>query len=92
MPYEEMRLRQREFFGKAYIEIYVKASVEKCAGRDVKGLYKLNKEGKLGNLSGSDDAFELPTKSEITIDTDSISIDEGCAVIIEYLRNNKYID
>ena len=41
-PYEETRRKARsmvEEFG-SFVEVYVEASVEKCAERDVKGLYE----------------------------------------------------
>src|SRR2546426_12762976 len=39
-PYREIRDEARELMGNRFVEIYVKASVEECAKRDVKGLYE----------------------------------------------------
>lgn len=91
-PYEEMRAQFREFFGNSYIELYVKAAVGVCAERDVKGLYRLSREGKLENFNGSTDVFEEPAQSNIIIDTDKTSIDESCEIVIYYLRNNGFIE
>ena len=90
-PYEEIRTQFRKFFGDAYIELYVKASVKSCVERDVKGLYKLNREGKIEHLNGSDDVFEQPKNSDIIIDTDIESVDDGCVKVVRYLRHNRYI-
>ncbi|MCL2283815.1 MAG: adenylyl-sulfate kinase [Fibromonadales bacterium] len=91
-PFEKIRMQFRNFFGDAYIEIYVRASAEICAKRDVKGLYKLNQEGKIVHLNGSDATFEVPENSDLIIDTDNTSIAKCCADIIEYLHNEGYIE
>src|SRR5437764_14321770 len=39
-PYEALRGEAREQMGERFIEVFVKASVEVCAERDVKGLYE----------------------------------------------------
>src|SRR4026207_547246 len=39
-PYRELRDEARELMGDRFIEVFVKASVEVCAERDVKGLYE----------------------------------------------------
>ena len=38
-PYKEIRDEARALMGDRFIEVYVKASVDTCAERDVKGLY-----------------------------------------------------
>src|SRR5689334_1043906 len=38
-PYKEIRNEARELMGDRFIEVFVKASVDTCADRDVKGLY-----------------------------------------------------
>ena len=38
-PYAEIRNEARQLMGDRFIEVYVKASVDTCAERDVKGLY-----------------------------------------------------
>ena len=37
-PYREIRDEARELMGERFVEIFLKASVEACARRDVKGL------------------------------------------------------
>src|SRR3954469_23606441 len=39
-PYREIRDEARGVQGDRFVEIYVKATVEECARRDVKGLYE----------------------------------------------------
>src|SRR5256885_3456935 len=39
-PYRELRDEARELMGDRFVEIFVSASVDECARRDVKGLYE----------------------------------------------------
>jgi len=41
-PYDEMRRKAREYVEEhgSFVEVFIKASVEECARRDVKGLYE----------------------------------------------------
>jgi adenylylsulfate kinase len=90
-PYAEVREGIREHIGDGYIEIYVKCSYEECARRDSKGYYKLEKEGKLKNLSGANDIYEVPKNPELVIDTEVESVDDSVEKIVKYLIDNGYI-
>jgi sulfate adenylyltransferase len=64
-PYEEDRLYNRNLiseYGK-YIEFYVDTPIEICEERDIKGLYKLARQGILKNFTGISDPFEIPTNA-----------------------------
>ncbi len=45
-----------------FAEVYVDVPQSECEARDAKGLYALQREGKLRNLPGVDAPFEAPTK------------------------------
>ena len=90
-PYEEDRIANRNLisqYGK-YIEIYMKTSIECCEKRDVKGLYKLAKEGKITNFTGISDPFEEPKTCDIILDNnESISeIETNINLILEKIYN-----
>lgn len=89
-PFEEMRCLMRETFGDSYIEIYVKCSKEVCAQRDVKGYYKLEKEGELLNLNGVNDVYEIPQRPELILETDKDTLDVCVTKIMDYLAGNGY--
>lgn len=89
-PYEEMRRQMRDALGEGYIEIYVKCSLKECEKRDVKGYYKRQREGKMQNLNGADDVFEIPQNSEIIIDTEKETVEEGVSKIQQYLWEKGY--
>lgn len=84
--YEEMRKKTRETFQEAYIEVYVKCSYEECARRDVKGYYEKQKNGKMENLNGANDTYEIPQYSDIVVDTEKESISGAVQKIMTYLE------
>ena len=59
-PYAEIRDEARELMGDRFIEVYVKASVDTCAERDVKGLYNKAFSGEIKEFTGVSDPYELP--------------------------------
>jgi adenylylsulfate kinase len=46
--------------GERFIEVYVKASVDTCAERDVKGLYAKAFAGEIKEFTGVSDPYEAP--------------------------------
>jgi adenylylsulfate kinase len=87
-PYEETRAHARatiEEFGP-FVEVYVKASVEECARRDVKGLYEKAFAGEIKGFTGVDDPYEEPSNAEIVIDTEGLSPEESARVVVERLE------
>ena len=75
-----------------FIEIYCKASLEVCESRDIKGLYKLARSGKIKNYTGIDSPYEAPENPELIIDTDKESIEDSVAIILNYLELTKIIN
>jgi adenylylsulfate kinase len=86
-PYRESRRAIREMV-KNNIVIYVKADIETCKQRDVKGKYEKALKGEYQNFSGVNDVYEEPQLAEIVIDTDKLSIDEATNTIIKYVKKN----
>lgn len=86
-PYKDSRNFVRGLC-KNFVEVYVKASVEACECRDVKGLYKKAREGKIQNFTGISDPYEAPERPEIIIETEKESIDESLAIIKDYLNKH----
>jgi adenylylsulfate kinase len=89
-PYIARRQQTREEIGK-YIEVFVKASIEECIKRDVKGMYKKALSGEIKNFTGIDDPYEEPPYPEIILDTENESVDESVQKVFEYLENNGYL-
>src|SRR5439155_21854369 len=87
-PYEETRQKARamvEQYGK-FVEVFVSASVEECARRDVKGLYEKAFAGEIKGFTGVDDPYEVPTEAEIVIDTEEHEPEESARLIVTRLE------
>jgi bifunctional enzyme CysN/CysC len=67
------------------ILVYVKASKEECAKRDVKGMWKQAKDGIISDFSGHSSNYEEPLNPDIILDTERLTINECVDRIIEYL-------
>jgi adenylylsulfate kinase len=90
-PYREARNQSRAMI-KDFVEVYVHATVEECAKRDVKGLYAKALSGEITGFTGVSDPYEPPQSPEIYIDTMSQSPDESLTAILETLEEIGYID
>lgn len=62
-------------------EVYVKASVDVCAARDPKGLYKRAFAGEIANFTGVSAPYEIPEAPDITLDTANHTAEE-CAELL----------
>jgi adenylyl-sulfate kinase len=69
-PNREVRDNLKKEFGEGFKEIYVKCSSLECAKRDVKGMWKLAKEGKIKNFTGFSANYEEPLNPDLVIDTE----------------------
>ena len=84
-PYREIRDEARELMGARFIEIHVKASVEECARRDVKGLYEKAMRGEIKEFTGVSDPYEEPFNPELVLDTEAESPEESAAKVLAVL-------
>jgi adenylyl-sulfate kinase len=87
-PYEATRRKARELveeFG-TFVEVYVRASVDECARRDVKGLYEKAFKGEIKEFTGVNDPYEEPAAPELVIDTENVGAEEGAALVVAKLE------
>lgn len=87
-PYDIVREKVRrmvESTGGRFILIYLSTSLEYCEGRDIKGLYKKAREGKLENFTGVSDPYEPPKSPNIILDTETLSVKECMDRIFSYI-------
>jgi adenylyl-sulfate kinase len=87
-PYEATRAAAREMIEEVgtFVEVYVKASVEECARRDVKGLYEKAFKGEIKEFTGVSDPYEEPSDPEIVLDTEAHSPEESAALVVSELE------
>ena len=92
-PYAETRQKAREAveqFGP-FVEVFVKASVDECARRDVKGLYAKAFAGEIKGFTGVDDPYEEPEAAEVVLDTEASSPEESAAQVLAKLEERGLI-
>jgi adenylyl-sulfate kinase len=84
-PYRAIRDEARELMGGRFVEVFVKASVETCAERDVKGLYEKAFRGDIKEFTGVSDPYEEPLSPEVVVDTESETPEESADKVIAFL-------
>jgi len=86
-PFRSEREMARELIGpENFIEVHVSTSLDICEQRDVKGLYKKARSGKLPHFTGIDSPYEPPQAAEVTIDSASTEVDAAVRQIFEQLE------
>jgi len=81
-PFESDREKAKQIIGSCFREVYIKASIETCESRDVKGLYKKARNGEIKNFTGLDSPFEEPKSPNLIINTSETSIEESLAQLL----------
>ena len=85
-PTKEIRQMAKDIIGNEnFIEVYVNAPLEVCEQRDVKGLYRKAREGKIKNFTGIDAPFEVPENPDVEIQTDKLSIEDSVQKCLEVI-------
>jgi bifunctional enzyme CysN/CysC len=86
-PYREDRDMVRKIMPPGrFIEVFVNAPLEVCEQRDPKGLYAKARAREIKEFTGISAPYEPPTKPELELRTDQLSIPESVARFLEYLR------
>ena len=75
-PFKRERVMARELIGSDnFIEVYVSTPLEVCEERDVKGLYKQARAGKIPNMTGINSPYEAPDESAYEVNSSVTSAD-----------------
>ncbi len=92
-PYRETRAKAREMVEEhgAFVEVFVDASVDECARRDVKGLYAKAFAGEIKEFTGVSDPYEAPESPEIHLKTEGESVEASAAKVIAELERRGLI-
>jgi adenylylsulfate kinase-like enzyme len=75
-----------------FVEVFVAASVEECARRDVKGLYEKAFRGEIKEFTGVSDPYEEPSNPEVRIDTEQHEPAESARIVLDKLAQLGLID
>ena len=85
-PFETERLRAREIIGDIdFFEVFVDAPLAVVEGRDTKGLYAKARAGLLPNFTGIDSPYEVPSNSDLRIDTSSLDVEDCTQLVLQAL-------
>ena len=71
-----------------FFEIYCKADLEVCEGRDVKGLYQKARAGVISDFTGISSPYEAPEAPEVVVETGAksleVCVDEVIAALVQH--------
>lgn len=82
-PYRQDRRNAKKIIGEGFREVYVSTSIAECEKRDVKGLYKAAREGKIAHFTGITSPYEAPERPDVAVDTAEMDV-EAC---VDYILN-----
>jgi adenylylsulfate kinase len=94
-PYRRDRDWVRELHAQSnmgFIEVFVDCSLAVAESRDPKGLYKRARAGEIAYFTGIDDPYEAPSKPEIHLKTDQLTVEQEVEAIIDHLVKNSFIN
>ncbi len=83
-PTEEIRQMAKDIIGEEnFIEVFVNTPIEVCEERDIKGLYKKARAGKIKNFTGIDSPFDAPAHPDVELHTENHTIEESVQACLE---------
>ena len=86
-PLQKDREKIKQIVGKEnFIEVYVKASVEACEKRDVKGLYQKARNGEIKNFTGISAPYEEPENPDVVVNSEKETIAESIQIIMDQIK------
>jgi len=85
-PYRADREAARSIAPEWFHEIYIKASLVACEKRDVKGLYKQARAGKIPEFTGISAPYEIPENPDLTLDTESETVISCADMLMAYVE------
>ncbi len=89
-PYKQAREDNRRQIGR-YVEVYVDCPTEKLIQRDTTGRYKKALSGEIPNFVGITEPYEPPGSPEVTIHSDSESVEDAAPRILQSLLDLAYL-
>ncbi|MEM6476701.1 MAG: sulfate adenylyltransferase subunit CysN [Pseudomonadota bacterium] len=85
-PFRAERRMVRDMLPEGeFIEVFVDTPLDVAEARDVKGLYKKARDGKIKNFTGIDSPYEAPENPEIRVNTVDMTPAEAADYIIQQI-------
>lgn len=91
-PFRAGRERVRGMAGDGdFIEIYCDAHIEICERRDMKGVYRKARSGRIADFTGISSPYEIPENPEITVNTGEKELDDCVQQVIDEMMQRSII-
>jgi adenylyl-sulfate kinase len=90
-PFRQERDSARKLIGPDFVEIYVDAPIAECEKRDPKGLYVRARKGEIAQFTGISSPYEPPEHPDLTLHTESETVEQSVDRIMESLRARGYL-
>ena len=71
-----------------FVEVHVDAPLETAEKRDPKGLYKKARLGLIKHFTGIDSDYDVPIFPEVHVDTQTLSVEQSVATILDWGARN----
>jgi adenylylsulfate kinase len=89
-PYRESRNQVRAMIEKiggagAFLEVWVRCSIDECIRRDIKGMYAKALRGEIQQFTGVSDPYEEPIAPDLVVETASGSPSQSVRLILKAL-------
>ena len=84
-PMREDRRIVRSIAPNYFHNIHIKASLETCEKRDVKGLYAKARAGEIPQFTGISAPYEEPQNPDIVLDTENLSVQACVEQLLKYI-------
>lgn len=68
-----------------FLEIYCRCPLAVCEERDVKGLYRRARDGRIAQFTGISSPYEVPDAPDLVLDTAAGTVDEALAALMTLL-------
>lgn len=91
-PYRDDRMAARRAAVDNFHEVFIRADLSVCEGRDPKGLYRKARAGLIDNFTAIDDQYEEPEQPALVVDTGSSTIEESLDILVAYVTNAFAVD
>ena len=84
-PMRNQRAYAKEIYGDDFNEVYLKASLDQCIEKDIKGLYKQALDRKDADFTALTSPYEEPENPDLMINTSVNNAKQTAHILIEFL-------
>ncbi|SOB60058.1 Adenylyl-sulfate kinase [Pseudodesulfovibrio profundus] len=87
-PLKADRERVQAIIGPGdYYEVFISCPVDECEQRDVKGYYKMARQGKIKNYTGVSAPYEAPDNPDLTVETAGHSVEDSVQCVVAFIKS-----